>query len=56
MVIKLILNCLIQFERFFPDFYVAFIMLRLLWQLIMSWEKAGGTGNARKAIAGLGKF
>ena len=30
VVIKLILNCLIQFHRFFPDFYVAFIMLRPL--------------------------
>ena len=28
VVIKLILNCLIQFGRFFPYFYVAFIMLR----------------------------
>ena len=24
------LNCLIQFDRFFPDFHVAFIMLRPL--------------------------
>ena len=30
VVIKLILNPLIQFDRFFLDFYVAFIMLPLL--------------------------
>ena len=30
VVIKLILNRLIQFYRFFPDFYVAFLMLRPL--------------------------
>ena len=48
---KLILNCLILFDKFFPDFMLPLLHRGYCIEFIVFWERIGGAGNAMKATA-----